>query len=121
MENQVPNQAPQQINTLLPVPNATPVLVLGILSIVFCWCYGIIGLALGIIALVLSSKGMSAYKAAPENYTKASYNNAKAGKICAIIGVSLSALYLTIILIYLIILGSAISMIPWEIFDTYSY
>ena len=30
------------------LPNATAVLVLGVLSLVFCWCYGIIGLVLGI-------------------------------------------------------------------------
>ena len=34
------------------LPNATAVLVLGIISIVGCFCYGIIGLILGIIALV---------------------------------------------------------------------
>ncbi len=38
------------------LPNSTGVLVLGILSIVFCWCYGIPGLVLGIIALVMSKK-----------------------------------------------------------------
>ena len=29
------------------LPNATAVLVLGILSLVFCWCYGFVGLVLG--------------------------------------------------------------------------
>lgn len=31
------------------LPNATAVLVLGILSLVFCWCYGFVGLVLGIL------------------------------------------------------------------------
>lgn len=35
------------------LPNATAALVLGALSLVFCWCYGIIGLVLGILAVVL--------------------------------------------------------------------
>ena len=29
------------------LPNATAVLVLGILSLVFCWCYGFVGLLPG--------------------------------------------------------------------------
>ena len=37
------------------LPNATAALVLGALSLVFCWCYGIIGLVLGILAVVLAS------------------------------------------------------------------
>ena len=49
-------QQPQQ-----PLPNATPVLVLGILSIVMCFCYGILGLILGIIALVLSASSKRLY------------------------------------------------------------
>lgn len=36
------------------LPNATVVLVLGILSLIFCWCYGFFGLILGIIAVVLA-------------------------------------------------------------------
>lgn len=38
------------------LPNSTAVLVLGILSLVFCWCYGIVGLILGIIAVALSER-----------------------------------------------------------------
>lgn len=37
------------------LPNATTILVLGILSLVFCWCYGIIGLILGIITVVMAA------------------------------------------------------------------
>ncbi|HRH38859.1 MAG TPA: hypothetical protein PK760_10965, partial [Flavobacteriales bacterium] len=48
-----------------PVPNATTVLVLGILSIVFCWCYGFIGLILGIIAVSISGKAKKIYEANP--------------------------------------------------------
>ena len=36
-------------------PNATAVLVLGILSLVFCWCYGFVGLVLGILAVAIAS------------------------------------------------------------------
>jgi hypothetical protein len=37
----------------------------------------------------------------------------KAGKICAIIGTSLSALYFVFIIIYFAILGAALTAMPW--------
>jgi hypothetical protein len=79
------------------LPNATATLVLGILSIVFCFCYGIIGLILGIVALAISSGSMELYHENPHHFTVASYNNLKAGRICSIIGVSISALFILII------------------------
>ena len=48
------------------LPNATAVLVLGILSIVTCCCYGVVGLILGIIALVLAKKERAAANAAAQ-------------------------------------------------------
>ena len=79
-------------NMLQPVPNSTGVLVLGILSIVGCFVYGIIGLVCGIIALVLANKGNEMYQSNPQSYTPASYSNLKAGKVCAIVGTVLSAI-----------------------------
>jgi len=90
------------------VPNANATLVLGILSIVSCWLYGLPGVILGIIALVISSSGKRAYEANPSWYSLSSYNNLKAGRICAIVGLSLSGLYLIIALIVLIFIGTAI-------------
>src|SRR5215216_3561157 len=80
-----------------PLPNATAVLVLGILSIVFCWCYGIIGIVLGVIALILSGKDRKLYDANPTAYSLSSFNNLKAGRVCGIIGLCLSALYMIFI------------------------
>ena len=122
MDNDQMNQGnvpPQQVQNQpmggqVSLPNATAVLVLGILSIVFCWCYGIVGIVLGIIALVLSGKASSLYKDNPESYTIASFNNMKAGRICAIIGTILSALYIIFIIIYIFIIGDAFSAMPWE-------
>ena len=74
------------------LPNATAVLVLGILSIVGCCCYGILGLILGIVALVLAKKDKQLYLANPELYSN--YGNLNTGRILAIIGIILSALYL---------------------------
>jgi len=124
MENEnVQNPMPQQqfqpnMPIQLPVPNSTAVLVLGILSIVMCWCYGLIGLALGIITLVLAGKGMTAYNENPGKYSESSFKNLKAGRICSIVGISLSALYLIFIIIYIAIIGAAVSTLPW---DTFKY
>ena len=70
------------------LPNSTLILVFGILSIVTCWCYGFIGLILGIIAIVLASKSAKLYQAEPDLYS--GYGNVQAGKIMAFIGIILS-------------------------------
>ncbi len=90
-----------------PLPNATAVLVLGIISIVGCFCYGVLGAICGIIALVLASKDMRRYNSEPLKYLPSSYNNLKAGRICAIIGTILSAIYLLIIIIAIAVIGFA--------------
>lgn len=74
------------------LPNSTLILVFGILSIVTCCCYGIVGLILGIIALVLAKKATQIYAENPEQYT--GFQNVKTGKILAIIGIVLSTLTL---------------------------
>ena len=101
--------------TQIPLPNATAVLVLGIVSIVGSCCYGVIGIICGIIALVLAKKDFKLYNDAPDVYTQASLGNLKGGKICAIIGLCLSVAYLLVIIIYLAIFGSYIfSQFPWH-------
>jgi len=82
------------------LPNGTAVLVLGILSIITCCCYGFIGLTLGIIALVLAKKDLKLYQESPELYLN--YKNLNTGKILGIIGIILSSIYL-ICTIYLYI------------------
>ena len=88
------------------LPNAVAILVLGILSIVLC---GIIGLVLGIVALSLSNKDKALLEQAPGNYTISSANNMKAGRTCAIIGVSLSAVATVFLIIYLVFVGALFS------------
>ena len=85
------------------LPNATAVLVLGILSILTCCCYGIIGLTLGIIALVLANKDMKLYRESPELYSN--YQNLNIGKILAIIGVVLSAIYFMVNIYLYVVVG----------------
>lgn len=110
---QQPNQFNNQFGQM-PVPNAGAVLTLGIISIALCWCYGIVALTCGIIALVLANKGLALYKANPSNYTMSSYNNVKAGRVCAIIGLCLSALMLIYVIVVLAFVGAAFSAMPWD-------
>ncbi|MGZ3885118.1 MAG: CCC motif membrane protein, partial [Bacteroidia bacterium] len=100
----------------IAVPNSVAVLVLGIISIALCWCYGIIALVCGIIALALSGKALELYKANPSQYTLASYNNLKAGRVCAIIGICLSGLMLVYVIAVVAFFGAALSALPWEQF-----
>ena len=89
------------------LPNATAVLVLGIISIVGCFCYGLVGLICGIIALVLSNKDLARYRPNPTSWTTSSYNNLKAGRICAIIGIILSSIYIVYVIFILATVGTA--------------
>lgn len=88
------------------LPNATGVLILGIMSIPMCCCtYGLVGLAVGIVALFLYNKDYKLYVAEPDAYTKGSFSNMKAGKICAIIGIIFSLLMLLIAVWFLATYG----------------
>jgi hypothetical protein len=96
------------------LPNAIAVLVLGICSIFpGCFCYGIVGIVCGIITLVLAKKDLAAYAANPGDYTESSLKNLKAGRICGIIGLCLSSLYVIFLIIYVVILGAALTAMPW--------
>lgn len=83
------------------IPNANAVLVLGICSIVGCFLYFVPGLVCSIIALFLFSGVKGIYNSNTIKY-EASYKNAKAGQICAIIGLCLSGLFFLIFLFALI-------------------
>jgi hypothetical protein len=87
------------------LPNATIVLILGILSIPACCCYGILGLILGIIAWVLGNSEIKKFNLAPNMYTEGSLKNARAGKVCGIIGTVLSALYIILIIVAIATIG----------------
>lgn len=115
-EEKINQQINQQFGNSgqIPIPNSTAVLVLGIISIALCWCYGIVALTCGIIGIVLANKGKALYDANPSAYTLTSFNNLKGGKICSIIGLSLGALYLIFVIVYLVILGTAFTMLPWQ-------
>lgn len=83
------------------LPNAVAVLVLGIISIVGCLFYGVPGLICGIIALALHRKDKMIWLSNQDKYDNA-FKTSKAGYICAIVGVSLSALFLLLMVIALV-------------------
>ncbi|MBA9072079.1 hypothetical protein GGR22_000205 [Flavobacterium gossypii] len=85
------------------LPNAQAVLILGILSILTCCCYGVIGLILGIIAIVLAKKDTKLYLENPELYSN--YSNINTGKILAYIGIALSAIYLIVNIYFYVAIG----------------
>ena len=92
----------------IEIPNATLILVLGIISIVGCCCtYGLVGIVCGIIALVLAKSATNLYVSNPERFTESSYKNMNAGKICAWIGLIPSILYLIFIIWIIAAIGIA--------------
>ncbi|MCF8297547.1 MAG: hypothetical protein K9J13_08405 [Saprospiraceae bacterium] len=117
MENQeIIDQNLYNSNHQITLPNSVGVLVLGICSIALCSC-NIIGVALGIIALVLASKANSLYKENPQSYTIASFKNMNAGRICAIIGTVVSGLYFVFWIIYIIFFATVFTALPWQMYN----
>jgi uncharacterized membrane protein len=75
------------------LPNATAVLVLGIVSILAsCCCTVIVGAIPAIIGLILAKKDTDLYNSNPDLYD--GYSNLKTGKILNIIGIVLGILTL---------------------------
>ena len=120
-EQQNPQTNPPQESVIYnpsrkDLPNSTAVLVLGILSIVLsCWYFSIIGVVLSIIALVLSSKDLTRYYSNPDQFTISSYNNLKAGRVCAIIGLTVAIIFF--IFMVLILVGVFVTMPFWGMID----
>ena len=104
----------EQQNLLTPnfnqknnLPNATASIVLGIISILGGFCYGVFGIIFGIVGLVLANKDLSLYNANPENYSPSSISNAKAGRVCSIIGLVIGVLVILSIAIFIAFFGTA--------------
>jgi len=85
------------------LPNVTAILVLGIFSIVLCWCYGILGLILSVVALILAINTTKTYKANPEDYTN--YSTLKTAKIVAIVGLVLNIIFILLMVWFISVLG----------------
>jgi hypothetical protein len=105
----------------VPIPNSQGILILGIFSLVTTFCcggIGFVGIILGIIAVVMSSKAEQMYATNPAPYTESSYKNVNAGRICGIIGIVVNGVLIVAGIIYLIIAGAGLttffSTFPWE-------
>ncbi len=88
------------------LPNATAALVLGIISLIGAFCYGIIGVICGIIGLVLANKDRKLYQSNPELYSTSSYSTLNAGRVCSIIGLILGSIVVLIMIVYIIFFGA---------------
>jgi magnesium-transporting ATPase (P-type) len=98
------------------LPNSRTVLVLGVLSIVFSiWYFSIVGIILSIFALVLANRDLTLYYPNKTQYTLSSYNNLKAGRVCAIIGLTVGILFF--IFFILILVGIFVTWPFWGMID----
>lgn len=94
---------PQHL-TIVTLPHSSSSLILGILSIILT--YGaLIGLILGIIGLSNANKGLRLSQINPNLYDLSSITQAKAGKVCSIIGIVFSS----IVLLYWILILTVIA------------
>ncbi len=73
------------------------VLVLGIVSIPFC--FGLIGLIMALNALSRSKLILENYNQHPELYTESSYKKVKAGRTCAFVSLSILTVGVLLMLI----------------------
>ncbi|EDP96319.1 CCC motif membrane protein [Kordia algicida OT-1] len=78
------------------LPNDVLIIILGILSIVGCCFWGVVGLVLGLVTLYLASNATKIYQQNPDGYDN--YSNIKIGRVLAIIGIVLSVLYLLLMI-----------------------
>jgi uncharacterized membrane-anchored protein len=101
------NPAPQNL------PNSNLILILGILSILLCWWHfiSIAGIVLGIISLVMAKKENALYMSDPARFTASSLNNVRTGRICAIIGLTISII--VFIFVMLMIIGVLVTLPFW--------
>lgn len=80
-------------------------LVLGILAIVSCWCYGIFGIIFGVAGLICSIMGNK----------KGKTGVGTAGLVCSVVGLILGVIAL---IYFIVVLGAAFSMLGTMDVDT---
>lgn len=76
-------------------------LILGILSIPLCCCYGVPGVILGVIGMVTANKSQKLFDDNPAMYDAKSLSNVKTGRILSIVGIVLGLIYLAIVIFML--------------------
>lgn len=105
----------------VPVPNSQGILISGIFSLVTTFCcggIGVVGLALGIIAVAMSSRAQDLYRQNPRAYTESSIKNVNGGRVCGIIGIVVNGVMIIFMIIYLVFVGAGLTALfnnfPWE-------
>ncbi len=91
------------------LPNSGVIIGLGIASILLCWCYGVLGLILATVALVLAGNSKKLYNDSPEDYDN--FGNIKTGKVIALIGLILNIIFLIFIIWMIMTVG-------WEVLQS---
>ena len=84
---------------------------------IHCCCYGVPGVVCSIVALILYGKDAQLYQANPEWYTASSYSNLRTGRICAIVGLIPSIVFLLFWIFVMITAGFGILRNPQDIFN----
>jgi Trk-type K+ transport system membrane component len=87
------------------LPNANTILILSILSVITCCCYGVIGIVLAVVALQKAKKEEQLYLENPAQYLNIGTVNA--ARIIAFIGITLSAIYLAFTIYLWVFVGEA--------------
>ena len=88
-------------------PGAVTSLVCGILAIVLCW-FPVVGLTLGIVALVSASRARYRAMESPEQYGSGGVR--VAGFVCGIVGTVFAGIYSVYWMILLTFFGAAIPL-----------
>ena len=82
-----------------PLPGASTVLTMGIISIVgTVLCCGPFGIIFSIIGLVKAKTAEKLYQENPDQYSD--YSNIKTGKILSYIGIAMALIYLVLTIVY---------------------
>lgn len=96
-----------------PLPEASTVLAMGIIAVVSTLtCCGPLGIVFSLIALAKAKKARRLYQKQPENYTD--YSSVKTGKILAYAGLTLSLLFLLLLVLYFGIIVASFSSVDWS-------
>jgi uncharacterized membrane protein YbaN (DUF454 family) len=80
-------------------PQASSIQTLGILGLVFTFLLGIVGLILNIVCLAKSGPALSDVRTHHGQYTEESVRKIRSGRTCAIIGLSLQAFAILLIVV----------------------
>lgn len=95
MDNQPVDQFEVSMGPQQDLEGSGGILAMGIISIPFFG--GLIGLILSIVTLVKSGAAIKLYNMNPSKYTEKSIKRVRAGRVCAIISLSLLGLALLVI------------------------